>query len=290
MTKNLLMIVLVLMSGHLSAEIYKWIDDSGAVHYADTPPKNGAAQAIEVPKGPSRKRVERAQQEMQIKLQKERRSSEEESPIPPLQEMSQVPSDSSIDPNNVSCFEPLSDTLTGAAGDFLAPITPTVISDSQRKILINLLSRLNGDWRGTSSEVICKSENVDPKSETKTGKAYTTIKWNHSKKQLSIKTKGISESNVIKNYIHNIEVGEFLYFTTRDTTFVGVTHNETELLDSTKDSMSFLTKTRIMTRNRGGAQRAQIIKLELDKNKFRLTELTYTQGICSGNRTFTLTR
>lgn len=38
--KNIMLVVLMLLSGSVHAELSKWVDDKGEVHYSDNPPKH----------------------------------------------------------------------------------------------------------------------------------------------------------------------------------------------------------------------------------------------------------
>ncbi|PAS95855.1 MAG: hypothetical protein CGU28_11090 [Candidatus Dactylopiibacterium carminicum] len=44
--KLLALLTLALLAGLVQAELYKWVDAEGHVHYSDTPPINGKAQPV----------------------------------------------------------------------------------------------------------------------------------------------------------------------------------------------------------------------------------------------------
>ena len=61
---NLVVLLLLLMGGVTLAAVYKWVDESGRVHFGDSPPPESDAQQVEVPEGPSQEKVEQARQRM----------------------------------------------------------------------------------------------------------------------------------------------------------------------------------------------------------------------------------
>jgi hypothetical protein len=65
---NLGVFLLFLIGGIALAEVYKWVDESGKVHYGDSPPAESGAESVALPEGPSQEEVERARQQMQEKI------------------------------------------------------------------------------------------------------------------------------------------------------------------------------------------------------------------------------
>jgi Domain of unknown function (DUF4124) len=57
-----------------AAQVYKWVDEEGEVHFGDRPPENTNPEELVVPEGPSSEEIEAAQEELRrtIELQKER--------------------------------------------------------------------------------------------------------------------------------------------------------------------------------------------------------------------------
>ena len=54
-----------LLVGSASAQLYKWVDDKGNVHYGDCPPADCRSQEIQVPEGPAPEDVERSRERTQ---------------------------------------------------------------------------------------------------------------------------------------------------------------------------------------------------------------------------------
>ena len=56
------------------ADIYKWADDQGQVHYSDAPPRGAASQKIEIPTAPPQ--GENAQERLKAFLEEQKKQEE----------------------------------------------------------------------------------------------------------------------------------------------------------------------------------------------------------------------
>jgi hypothetical protein len=56
------------------ADIYKWVDDQGKVHYSDAPPRGAASQKIEIPTAPPQ--GENAQEQLKAFLEEQKKQEE----------------------------------------------------------------------------------------------------------------------------------------------------------------------------------------------------------------------
>lgn len=54
------------------AQVYKWIDDKGQVHFGDRPPKEQTAEEMELPEGPSEQETEKAREQLLNTLESRR--------------------------------------------------------------------------------------------------------------------------------------------------------------------------------------------------------------------------
>jgi len=69
-TIALLTTTVLLAETAIPAQVFRWIDQDGAIHFGDQPTPGSDASAIELPDPPSRQRVEQARrEEQQIKAQ-----------------------------------------------------------------------------------------------------------------------------------------------------------------------------------------------------------------------------
>ncbi|OOG21457.1 DUF4124 domain-containing protein [Thioalkalivibrio denitrificans] len=76
--KKLVSIMLagVLFAGIADAQIYRWVDEHGNVHFGDCPPPECPAVEVPVRPGPSKEELERAQERLE-RLREEQRRAEE---------------------------------------------------------------------------------------------------------------------------------------------------------------------------------------------------------------------
>lgn len=61
---KLLLMVTVFIASHAVAQIYRWVDEHGVVHYEDCPPVDCAFEEVELPEGPSAEKIESAKAKM----------------------------------------------------------------------------------------------------------------------------------------------------------------------------------------------------------------------------------
>lgn len=81
--RRFMMIVVLMAALPASAELYRWVDDKGQVHFGDRPPANGQADALEMPKTVSTMPAldesrQRLQQDWLAGREEERRKKQEE--------------------------------------------------------------------------------------------------------------------------------------------------------------------------------------------------------------------
>ena len=67
---NLIVVILLLTGVVASGAVYRWVDETGQVHFGDSPPPESDVQSVPVPEGPTEEEVQRAGQQMQEKMEK----------------------------------------------------------------------------------------------------------------------------------------------------------------------------------------------------------------------------
>ena len=282
-------LIALLLMEEAAAVAYKWVDESGRVHYGDRPPAEREARVIDLPKGPSRQEIERARRLKETGLRKNRKFGGGDRPAMFLRDESQATKTRTSYPDKVACFAPLSTLVPGTSGRALEPIRPTTLSRAQQNMLTRLFSRTAGRWRGTISEVRCISETADPDRQIKNGKAESAVVWMKGKSQLTIETNYSLDSGRVGRIFHNLQVGNALFFIGSSTTRFAIKRNETEVLKLADSLVSFLTKWGLETRT-GSRLGAQVRQLEIRGKALKVTELFYTQGKLSGAQTLLLSR
>jgi hypothetical protein len=168
------------------AAVYKWVDQSGRVHYGDSPPQDSDAEQVAVPKGPSQIEVERARQQMQQKIERYEKISEKVSPSEPLEKPSQEAESRIVTPDHVLCTSPLSDLVQGPSAETHTPILPTALTKAQQKTLNILFGKIEASWRGAMIELTCLDSSSEPRSKITKFEAQATVNWNARRSQLLI--------------------------------------------------------------------------------------------------------
>lgn len=147
MNKGNLVVLLLLLIGSVTlAAVYKWTDESGRVHYGDSPLPQSDVRSVETPEGPTQEEVERAREQMQKNIEQYEGLSKEISP-PELPEKPPQQAEKYLDiPDNVACFSPLSEIVQGPSADTYTQIAPTLLSNTQKKTLIKMFKKIDGAW------------------------------------------------------------------------------------------------------------------------------------------------
>ena len=78
MARILLALVLSLsFTGASLAELYKWVDEEGNVHYGDCPPADCKAEQIETAPGPSEEEIKQSRERSEWLIQKQKQREDE---------------------------------------------------------------------------------------------------------------------------------------------------------------------------------------------------------------------
>lgn len=64
-----LSLLILLIAVFTAAQVYKWVDDDGQVHFGDRPPEEQTIEEIELPQGPSAQETEQAKEEFRKTLE-----------------------------------------------------------------------------------------------------------------------------------------------------------------------------------------------------------------------------
>jgi len=284
--------LLFLIGGIALAEVYKWVDESGKVHYGDAPPAESGAESVALPEGPSQEEVERARQQMQERIEKYEKLSGDASPPEPLQEPSPAAKNRVFKTGNVACFSPLSDVVKGPLAETDASVTPDSLTESQQKSLYGLFDKAGARWQGTITDTTCTGSASAPGSKIMHLAARTTVDWDARHSRLTIETDTTGkESRAVERLVQRFEVGAALYFAdfeTEDT--IARDGNKVELLALDRNSVSFLIKRRFPVALRFRSLREEVRYLEITDRTLKLTELYYYNSLLAGSRTWDLGR
>jgi hypothetical protein len=290
---NLVALMLILIGGITQAEVYKWVDESGRVHFGDTPPPESDSQTVEVPEAPSREKVERAQQQMHEKIDRYKKLSEEMTP-PESQDMlseeAQIPA---VGFDNLACFTPISDLVQVPAVETFKPITPTLLTKAQQGSLKILFSKADARWRGKITELRCLGNTSQPRSQIRNFEARAALaKWDKWISQLAIETESIGkESGVTMQLFRRFEVGDALYYSeAKEVGSIAQDGNKVEVLSLNRNMVSFLIKQHVPSGPHTRRPRVEIRHLEISDRKIKLIELYFYNGMLTDSTTWILHR
>jgi len=294
---HLVPLLLLLASAFTLADTYKWVDESGEVHYGDSPPLGVDTQIVIIPKGPSQEDIERQLQQINDLLKKY----EEERLLEPSITPAQTTNSHTRFPDEVACFSPLYDLVQGPSAEYYTPISPSSLVKKEQASLKNMLASIKtrGTWRGALFELECwgqsSERNSFPTSRYKSTEVEMSTEWNKSESLLTLDF----EIPYGHNLVYRLAVDDFLYFNeVRASNITLRDDNKVELLSHQQDSAAFLIKRYIPNRHHhrfgfnhhGTRLRGDIRYIEVSDRNLKLVELYYYDGVLSGSKTWLLSR
>lgn len=289
---RLLALLLLLIGAAGVAGVYKWVDESGKVHFGDAPPEGGAVQSVDIPEAPSQEKIEKARRQMRERMDRYEQFSEDVGRAEPVEQSPPEAEERPFEPASAECFTPLSDLVKGPSGEVFTPISQRPLAEEEQELLTELLAEMAGNWRGAITRLTCSGSLEEPARETEELEANAIADWNPDSLRLGIETEYRSEENRSREKLfHWFEVGDALFF--NDNASVGVLaqeDNQVEVLALEPDGLAFLVKRRILTRHQARIPRAEIRYLEVHDRSLSLTELYYSNGILTGFDTWELAR
>jgi len=73
---KLRILLIILVAGLASAQVYKWVDEEGGVHFGDRPPESAEPEEVILPRGPSEEEVKAAQEQVREAAESRRQSTQ----------------------------------------------------------------------------------------------------------------------------------------------------------------------------------------------------------------------
>lgn len=299
MRKGHLIVLFLLLIGTAVADTYKWVDESGEVHYGDSPPAGVNKQIVIIPDGPSQEDIERQQQQIKDLQDKY----EQEQQLEPTIKEPQTTQSRTQFPDEVACFSPLSDLVQGSSAEYYTHISPSILAKKQQATLKALLAKIKtrGTWRGTLFELECWEEsterNVFPIGKYKDVEVEMRTDWDKLESLLTLKFEMLYGHNLV----YRLAVDDFLYFNdVRQSNITVRDDNKVELLSHQQDSVAFLVKRYVPYRHHhhfhfhfyhhGTRLREDIRYIEVSDRNLKLVELYYFGGVLTSSRTWLLSR
>jgi hypothetical protein len=73
---KLRILLIILIAGVASAQVYRWVDEEGGVHFGDRPPESAEPEEVILPRGPSEEEVQAAQEQVREAAESRRQSAQ----------------------------------------------------------------------------------------------------------------------------------------------------------------------------------------------------------------------
>ncbi|MCB1740626.1 MAG: DUF4124 domain-containing protein [Gammaproteobacteria bacterium] len=162
------LLLLLALTTSVAAEVYRWTDEQGNVHFSDCPPEDCARQLQDAPPTPSPEDVQRAQERLdrvkqflrKLDAQREAARADPDSnstsgpPSPPPRSLQPV------------CFSDANEWLGAERSqNSFDPISPEPLQSGTHAMLGQLLAGLEGRWDGFVEEYICRGTKAQPQLE-----------------------------------------------------------------------------------------------------------------------------
>jgi hypothetical protein len=281
---------LLLLSPLVFGQVYQWVDKDGNVHFGDSPPGEVDARAVDLPPGPSDEQVEQAQQRLQDALDARESDKITETAESTSQGVAQ-PKPRSVP--EFACYTPVGQVLRGPTRAAYDPISPTDVTEAQRKGARDILSSAAGRWRGSSVELLCSGNIDSARSESLDFTVDSTGTWRDAQGLLILENRARgSRRRVDETRVSFIEIGDALYhFAAKGggnqsiNRTVAQRGNATQGLYLDDTSLAFMSRTR-----NSNVVRTDIRHLRVSGNNMEYTELFFHNNLLTGSRVWTLRR
>ena len=274
-----------------NAEICKWVDDEGKVHFGDCPAASRKSEKIQVAPMPSDQKIQEAHD--RFKRLQEYEKTLRESPREEVlsEDVKQAEEPVIIDPTEAECFTPLSETWGDRISDIRDELRHRPIAVKEIRRFTKLFRSLKGHWRGSMEDMKCVRPDATPPVKTYTYDVRLNARWQADKQfWIEADLTGIENRSVKQQFYWFLVKRDGLYFRKAMT---DISHqfyqpqlyqpgNIVEILTLEKNRLTFFWR-------RGGAVRkANVFSLRKLGQKFTIRELFYVQGTLIGIRVWTI--
>jgi hypothetical protein len=281
--------VLVLLSGLFFvqtgfAEIYKWVDEEGNVHFGDCPPSSCASEEVRIAPTPPNQTKEETQERFkrlkayQEKLGKNRKK-----------DLNRTGKSEASPPPDAECFSSLTEAWNGKLPDIHEEIKPSPLSKAELQRLESLFRALKGRWRGNMVDTQCINPAATPAVKSYHYSFRLDARWEADrlfKLEADLEADD-SEGDLRRQFFWILLRRDGLRFRkTRADLPSGLDRPrfDVEILRSGQSAIVFFLR-------RGGAlRRTNVFSLHRLAQGFTISEFYYVQGALAGKRLWTIER
>lgn len=285
MLRAIAMLSLLLISELSHAQVYKWIDSDGNVHYGEDPPVDREFEQMELKPSPTPEEQESAiRRSQQLRQYLEEREEAAKTAVETEKQVTSRPI------WRAECFTP-SSKLAGLGGkDPFAPISPRQLTGQEQKYLANIFQTLESRWllNGHIEEIICIDPNKDPPVENVKYHVRSEINLDLNQfleVESDLLTVDTNISSSEKFWLY--ESNKLLRFGESDPTNPNDPRWDVEVISVDNNHLRFLRKYRQST-HRGSLHRIHVHSLEVSPSSLIIKEWFYTQDELSSFRVWNL--
>jgi hypothetical protein len=264
------------------ADIYKWVDSDGNVHYGDCPPADCEPEKMQLAPAPSQQEIEEAQRRLDRLRQsageaQERR--DEDSELVEPKPVEKPPLGLALDPD---CFTPVTNSWAGRITDTREQVLRQPLADIELRQLIELLRGLTGRWDGTIQDIACVNPAAELPVQTHRYRFRLNSRWQADQIfRMAADVDGIDTRQVFEQFFWLLPSRDGLRFRTANSNIsfeLDQPGNDVEILSAANNQLTFFWR-------RGGAvRRVNVFALQKVRRDFTIREFFYVQGTLAGKR------
>ncbi len=273
-----LLMVLTASDGVL-AEIYKWTDDEGKVHFGDSPPAASESESVDLSPTNTAEGLGKVQEKPAVETDEQK-----------LQENVKDDSEQVVQPLTaalpaleVACFTPLDESLGGLVPYVREPITPRPLTRWEVRRLEEFFRASKGRWKGELEEISCIREGASPPTTSTHYDYRLKTSWKPGRRleiDAELEYEG-SEYNLWRQlyFMWLGQAGLRFHSAKSYPSFdINQPRYDVEIVSIDKGDLLFFT--RIL----GSIHKTKVYSFRLAGESFEISEFFFTQGILSSKR------
>jgi hypothetical protein len=249
------LLLLIIVTASI-AQVYKWVDEEGGIHFGDSPPEEVAAEELILPEGPSEEEIVQAQEDLRKRLEARKNTEEatqsvgRDAEAPALEKSESKVGIESIRNEEFVCFSPLLAFVEGESAERFVPITPTELTNKQQILLKKRFGEIGRIWRGEITEVVCTGNPSEPDRKSLEFEAKAVFDWSTHESRLVVETNSFGKDDKsVEELTQMYKVGDALYISSgkilsEGWSNIAVKGNKVEILSLERDTRTFLIKHR----------------------------------------------
>jgi hypothetical protein len=282
-------ISLVLMFGLVVAstgvaEIYRWVDDEGNVHFGDCPPTSCESEEVQLAPTPSHQVREEAQERFRRLQEYQKSLRENRNEVP-----SRIDKPVASPLPDVECFSPLVAGWDGEIPDAREEIERRPLKKNELQRFEDFFQALKGRWRGKMVDIQCIRPEATPPTKSYRYEVILDAQWEADQlfKIAADLENDEPEGDLRRQFFWMLLSRDGLRFnkSVAELSFeLDRPRFDVEILTSGKKALVFFLR-------RGGPlRRTNVFSLHRTGRGFTISEFFYVQGTLAGKRLWTIER